>query len=79
MSIDVSSQLAKAETPEVYRERLYKLQVRCVQEIRILNKKLNEFHQQASRYTLQQRIQELQQRQKFYQAQLTSLTTCALA
>lgn len=79
MSIDVSSQLAKAENPEVYRERLYKLQVRCVQEIRILNKKLNEFHQQASRYTLQQRIQELQQRQKFYQAQLTSLTTCALA
>ncbi|TEU24197.1 hypothetical protein [Alkanindiges illinoisensis] len=79
MSIDVSSQLAKAENPEVYRERLYKLQVRCVQEIRILNKKLNEFHQQASRHTLQQRIQELQQRQKFYQAQLTSLTTCALA
>ncbi|WP_026472280.1 hypothetical protein [Alkanindiges illinoisensis] len=79
MSIDVSSHLAKAENPEVYRERLYKLQVRCVQEIRILNKKLNEFHQQASRHTLQQRIQELQQRQKFYQAQLTSLTTCALA
>lgn len=79
MSIDVSSQLAKAENPEVYRERLYKLQVRCVQEIRILNKKLNEFHQQASRHTLQQRIQELQQRQKFYQAQLTSLTTCVLA
>ena len=65
MSIDVSSQLAKAENPEVYRERLYKLQVRCVQEIRILNKKLNEFHQQASRHTLQQRIQELQLRQKF--------------
>ena len=79
MSIDVSNPLAKVENPEAYQQRLYKLHVRCVQEIRLLNKKLNEFHQQASRHTLQQRIQELQQRQKFYQVQLTSLTTCALA
>ncbi|ONG41272.1 hypothetical protein BKE30_05705 [Alkanindiges hydrocarboniclasticus] len=79
MCIEVSSQLLRADNPEVYLERLHKLQVRCVQEIRLLNKKLNEFHQQACRHTLQQRIQELQQRQKFYQAQLTSLTACASA
>lgn len=79
MSSELSNALTNAENPEVHQERLYKLQVRCVQEIRILNKKLNEFHQQASRHTLQQRIQELQQRQQFYQAQLTSLAFCTLA
>jgi hypothetical protein len=79
MSSDMSSQLTRTENPEIYIERLHKLQVRCVQEIRLLNKKLNEFHQQASRNTLQQRLKELQQRQTFYQAQLTSLTICALA
>lgn len=78
MSIDVSNQLAKVENPEAYQQRLHKLQVRCVQEIRLLNKKLNEFHQQACRQTLQQRIQELQQRQRFYQTQLAGLGQCAL-
>lgn len=79
MSSELSNALTNAENPEVYRERLYKLQVRCVQEIRLLTRKLNDFQQQACRQTLQQRIQELQQRQQFYQAQLTSLAFCTLA
>ncbi|XID75060.1 hypothetical protein ACF3NA_00320 [Alkanindiges sp. WGS2144] len=77
MSVDISDQLGKAETWEVYLERLYKLQERCTREIFLLNKKLNGPHQQASCDTLARRIHELQQRQNFYQTQVTSPSTCA--
>lgn len=77
MRIEWSSPLAKTDNPEVHVKRLHKLQGRCLQEIRLLNKKMEEFHQQASRKNLEQRLMELQQRQQFYQAQLSRLTVHA--
>lgn len=79
MRIDVSSQLANTENPHMHTERLHTLHVRCVQEIHLLNRKLAESYQQPSYPMLQQRLQELQQRQKFYQAQLSSLSVRASA
>lgn len=59
---------------ETQRHRLHKLQLRCIAEIRLLSRKLSEFHQSAYRQTLEQRLEQLHQRYQFYQAQLSNLS-----
>lgn len=59
---------------ETQRHRLHKLQLRCIAEIQLLSRKLNEFHQSTCRKTLEQRLEQLHQRYQFYQAQLSNLS-----
>ena len=69
MTVDMRSKLLK--TPSTRCDtRMYKLLIRCREEISILTNQLNEPMQLASYAPLQQRLKELQQRQKFYQTQL---------
>ena len=69
MTIDMGSQLIKTSSTGCD-NRMYKLLMRCRQEISILTKQLNEPMQLASYAPLQQRLKELEQRQNFYENQI---------
>ena len=74
MSIDISAQLTSSP-PSNFDNRMFKLLMRCQQDIRILMQQLCHAMPLVESIPLQERLNELKQRQQFYEGQLSATKT----
>lgn len=71
MSIDIRAQLTSSP-PSNFDNRMFKLLTRCQQDIRILRQQLCQPMLLIECMPLQQRLNELNARQQFYEGQLSA-------
>lgn len=74
MSIDIRKQLTSS-TPSNFDNRMFKLLMRCQQDIGILRQQLGQPMPLIDAMPLQQRLNELNTRQQFYKEQLSRTKT----